>query len=86
MKKDICNCRLCERSRAFKKYLETVSDQDAKKFFETLYGVMQDVEEEIDCLKSYQDNLKRIYPKIYREMHTLKKLEKGNEKFPEINI
>jgi len=86
MKKETCNCRLCERSRAFKKHLATVNDQEAKKFFEHLYGEMWDVEEENECLKSYQDNLKRIYPKIYREMHTLEKLEKGNEQFPEINI
>jgi len=86
MKKEQCDCRICIRNREFKKHIENVEDKESKKFFEDLFGHIYDIEEETEMLELYQSNLKKMYPAIYREMHTVTPLKNGEEKFPEINI
>ena len=81
-----CDCWICIRSRDFKIHIATVENEDAKKFFEAMYSHLFSVEEESDCLKLYQENLKNIYPRIFKEVRTLDRLVPGNELFPEINI
>jgi len=86
MKKEKCDCKICVRHREFKKHIATIEDKEAKMFFENLFGYIYDVEEESEFLELYQRNLKMMYPQIYKEMHTVTPLTKGEEQFPEKNI
>ncbi len=81
-----CDCKICVRYRAYKKYIESVKDAEARKFFDTLFSHIYNIEEDLELETIYQSNLKKMYPKIYNEMHTLVPLIPGTEKHPEINI
>jgi len=78
-----CQCDICNRSRAFAKHLKTITDPDAKSFFNNLFGILYDIEEEVEIQKIYLKNLKTLYPKIYREITTLETLHRDDAEFPE---
>ena len=82
----ICECELCLRSREFKKYLNNITDPETKQWFERIQDTLFGLEESIECYKIYQENLKALYPKIYKEVTTLRKLEKDEACFPEKQI
>jgi hypothetical protein len=82
-KKRECDCAICNRSRKFKKHLETVTDKDAKNFFEDIFNYLYEVEEERDCFKIYSENLHNLYPRIWKEVTTIQKLHRDDAEFPE---
>ncbi len=82
----ICECTICLRSREYKKYLNNITDQETKQWFERIQDTLCGLEESIACYKIYQENLKVLYPKIYKEVTTLRKLEKDEACFPEKQI
>ncbi len=57
-----------------------------KEWFERIQDTLCGLEESIACYKIYQENLKALYPKIYKEVTTLRKLEKDEACFPEKQI
>jgi len=77
----MCDCVLCMRSKNLSNFLEGVED---KVYAQKIYEQLCDVEEELSFQTMYLDNLKRLYPQIYREIHTIKKLY--IEKNPQFNI
>ena len=86
MKKNTCDCRLCSRNEKYQMMIDKIEDVDVKTFFESIYNELGDVEEDNEILTVYQNNLKRMYPTIYRETRTLEQKQSGDEKHPEINI
>ena len=86
MKKKSCECKICLRYKEFKKHMDTIDNEDAKKFFENLFGYLYELEDELEICNIYQRNLRQTYPKIYREMLTIEKIKPGMELFPQINI
>lgn len=81
-----CDCKLCTRSRDFKKYIASISNEETKKFMEELYGALWEAEEEAEELRIYQRNLNETYPSIYIECRTIGRIAPGTENHPEINI
>jgi len=81
-----CNCKICVRTRKFKAVLKRVTNDEDKKFLETLFDSLNDLEDEMDYLEIYLENLRTLYPKVYREIHTVEKLKNGDENFPELNV
>ena len=86
MKKNTCDCRLCTRNKKYQMMLDKIEDVDVRTFFEVIYNELGDVEEDNEMLTTYQHNLKRMYPSVYIETHTLEQKQSGDEKHPEINI
>lgn len=82
-RKELCQCAVCKRSRKFRKYLETVTDTDAKLFFDNLFNYLYEVEEEVECQNIYLKNLKTLYPRISKEITTLEILRSGQAEYPE---
>lgn len=81
-----CKCHLCRRDKEFYKHIENVTNDESKKWFEDLYNILFDTEEILNCHKIYSNNLETLYPKIWKETHTLSKLSKDNAQFPEKQI
>lgn len=82
-RKEPCQCAVCNRSREFKKHLETVTDPDAKLFFDNLFNYLYEVEEEVDCQNIYLKNLRTLYPRVSKEITTLETLHRDDADFPE---
>lgn len=82
-KTKMCECEVCVQHRQFKAMLETVNDPIAKAFFEDFYSAFCELGEELSCYKLYNDNLKRVYPKIWKEITTMKYLDRDDASFPE---
>lgn len=82
-KQESCNCEYCQRSKAFKKYLESVQDEEAREFFVEIYSELDEKEEIIAMHHCYFQNLRNLYPKIYKECRTLEQLKPENAQFPE---
>ena len=78
-----CDCEICVRHRELKMMLARISDPIARGWFEDFYSSFCEVEETLSCYKLYNDNLKRMYPKIWNEVTTLKYLDRDEAQFPE---
>lgn len=78
-----CNCTICVRTRNYKKLLEKISDPSIAEWFNDFYSYVCELEEEIECYKIYQKNLRNLYPKIWNETTTIKLLERKDAEFPE---
>jgi len=81
-----CNCKICVRTRKFKDVLKRIVNDEDKIFLEALFDSLNYLEDEMDYLKMYLENLRTLYPKVYREIHTVEKLKNGDENFPELNV
>lgn len=81
-----CNCEFCVRSSQFQHNLSLIENQHAKKWFSDFYEYVLDVEEDLVCQKIYMNNLKNLYPKIWKEVHTISNLKKDDAQFPEKQI
>lgn len=81
--KENCTCELCNRSREYKKYIELVENLEAKKWFTELYNYLYELEEDLACHKIYAENLRTLYPRISKEVSTIKTLTKDEAEFPE---
>ena len=81
-----CSCKLCERSKVFKKHLDTIDNKEAKEWFEDFMGYVYELEEDFDCYRIYNENLKTLYPKIWKETRTVETLSKDNAQFPKRQI
>lgn len=75
-----CNCKFCQTSRKHRAFLEQMPE-DMRKFYDKLYEVFFEIQEEYDCKELYWDNLKRVYPEIYKEVRKIEKLERKDAKF-----
>lgn len=84
--KERCECLVCQRSRIFKQHLDTVTNLEAKQWFEDFFNYVYEVEEDLECQKIYEKNLKALYPRIWKEVTTLQKLTKDEAEFPEKQI
>lgn len=78
-----CVCEVCVQYREFKKNLEKISDPLVRAWFEEFYSSYCEKDEELSCYRLYNDNLKRRYPKIWKEVTTMKYLDKDDAEFPE---
>lgn len=78
-----CPCPICVRSRAFTKHLNSIESEEARKYFENLYEHIHCVEEDLEIQKIYLSNLKTLYPKVYKEISTLRKLKPEESNYPE---
>ncbi len=81
--KEPCDCKHCIRSKEFKKNIELVENIDAQKWFKELFQYLYELEEDLECHKIYALNLKTLYPKISKEVSTIKKLTRDEAEFPE---
>lgn len=73
-KAEKCECVRCERGRIFKKYIQEVTSEEAKEWFNGLLDYICELELDNDCQKIYLDNLKRLHPDIFKKVKTLEKL------------
>lgn len=78
-----CECEVCVHHREFKLMLETINNPIAKAWFEDFYGAYYEKDVELSCFKLYNDNLKRMYPKIWKEVTTMEYLDRDDAQFPE---
>jgi len=81
-----CECSVCIRVREFREYIEHVNGLEAKVWFDNLFCHLNDVENDLDAYKMYEKNLKTLYPKIWREVTTVKPLDVNDAEFPEIQL
>ena len=81
--KESCICELCVRGREYKKYIELIENHEAKKWFINLYNYLYEIEEDLECHKIYASNLRTLYPRISKEISTIKHLTKDEAEFPE---
>lgn len=82
-KNDTCNCPLCIRTRNYREQLEKIPDPEVAEWFKDFYSYVCGVEEDLECYKIYNKNLKTLYPKIWNETTTIQPLEKDDAKYPE---
>lgn len=81
-----CNCEYCLRNEQYSKKIKSISDYETRVWFEEMYDKLNAVEEDLSAYKIYISNLKNLYPKIWKEVTTVKILSKDEAKFPEIQL
>lgn len=81
-----CECEFCVRTRAFEHQLTMIDNPDIRKWFESFYEYVMGIEEDLSCEQVYMQNLKKLYPRIWKEVRTIKPLEKDDAQFPEKQI
>jgi len=81
--KEKCCCSLCTRTRDYNYYLNKIQDQETAEWFKDFYGHVCMLEEDLESYKIYNDNLKTLYPKIWKETNTIETLHKDDAKYPE---
>ncbi len=78
-----CTCDVCMRYREYKLFLERIPDQATRSYFEEFYSFHAEIDETLSCYRHYNDNLRRMYPRIWKEVTTLTYLDKDDAEFPE---
>lgn len=81
--KKTCECEFCVRTRAFELHLQLIEDPNIRDWFKSFFEYTMEIEEDLACYKVYLRNLKTLYPKIWKEVHTIKHLERNDAQFPE---
>lgn len=70
----MCDCEICERSREFKKHLATIEDAAAKEWFDDMFNQLMEVENDACYFNIVRNNLRHLYPEIYKEVVTAQDL------------
>lgn len=81
-----CPCPLCTRNRVYHTHLNSIESEEARKFFTSLYDRLNFIEEELDVTNIYLKNLKNLYPKVHKEVCTIRELSPEDSNFPETFI
>jgi hypothetical protein len=67
----MCECKICQRSREFRKHLKTIENVEAKNFFRETFEYLYEIEEELSFHEIYLNNVKTKYPDIYKKIKKL---------------
>jgi hypothetical protein len=81
-----CQCDVCLKCGEFEKHIKNVNDKETAQWFCNLFEHLNNVENDLDAHKIYDKNLRTLYPKIWKEVTTIRPLSKDDAQFPEIQL